>query len=633
MCGIAGSVSFVKDRKVDKVVLQKMADAMVSRGPDGEGIVLIENGRVGLAHRRLAIVDLSEQASQPMSNMGNSIYIVFNGEIYNHMQLRKEINETGKTVWKTDHSDTETILHAYELWGINCIRKLRGMFAFALWDEHCQKLWLVRDRLGIKPLYFSISDKRINFASSVKALLADETQDRAIDKEALYDFLSLLAVPSPNTLFQSIKKLPAGTCMEIDLNGKTGKYRYWDIADYARDIKMRDKEHIIKEKLFDLLRECSQIRKMGDVPVGVQLSGGIDSSTNVALVSENDKNVNTFTVGYKGARFYENENNYAKKMADFCNANYHEVMIGEEEIIQIIDVLKELSDDPVADPVMVSQYYIAELAMNSNIKVLQCGEGADELFAGYLHWHRQAVLERINHLLPLSTKKYILKKAIRSGRYSESELELFRRAADGEAVFWGAGGVYIAENRKDKLFNDNFLKDINGHRTWDNFQSIYKKCRTIIVREPLAWMAAVNMVFRLPDLLLARTDKACMEASVEGRVPFLDHKLVEWGMKIPGKYKIKNRDHKHILKRAVRGIIPDEIIDRKKEGFALPFGELGNGKLNNIVVENIQKFIEESGFFNVAEVKRFIRENKGEGYAVWALFTLSLWWQRYACED
>lgn len=633
MCGIAGSVSFVKNRKVNETVLQAMADEMISRGPDGGGINLMQDGRVGLAHRRLAIVDLSELASQPMSNADNSICIIFNGEIYNHMELRREINQTVKTVWKTDHSDTETILHAYELWGIQCIRKLRGMFAFALWDGHRQKLWLVRDRLGIKPLYFSISEERINFASSVKALLADKTQDRTVDKKAVYDFLSLLAVPAPNTLFRSIKKLPAGTCMEVDLNGKVKKYRYWDISDYARQKKMKDGEAAIRDRLIGLLRESSQIRKMGDVPVGVQLSGGIDSSTNLALVSENDENVNSFTVGYKGTHIYENENKFAKQMADFCAANYHEIMIGEEEVLDVLDTLKELSDDPVADPVMVSQYYIAKLAIDHGIKVVQCGEGADELFAGYTHWHDQAVYERINHVLPLAVKKKLYQKAVDSSRYSENELELFRRAAEGEALFWGAGGVYISEKRKNRLFNNRFLKDIEGHKTWDNFKTIHRKCRSIIVKEPLAWMAAVNMVFRLPDLLLARTDRACMAVSVEGRVPFLDHKLVEWGMAIPGRYKIKNKDHKHILKEAVRGILPDEIIDRKKEGFALPFGELGRGRLGNVISTNIQLFVDESGFFNSGEVKKIMKENRGNSYVVWALFSLSLWWQEYVRQN
>lgn len=630
MCGIAGSVSFRKDKKVKETVLVAMADEMISRGPDGGGTALLHDGRVGLAHRRLAIVDLSRQADQPMSNADNSIYIIFNGEIYNHMELRKEIMQHHKTVWKTDHSDTEMILHAYELWGIRCIKKFRGMFAFALWDERCGKLWLVRDRLGIKPLYFSVSEERINFASSVRALLADQTQDRTIDKTAVYDFLSLLAVPAPNTLFQSIKKLPAGTCMEVDLHGKTKKYRYWDIADYARQSKMNAREEVVKGKLRDLLREASQIRKMGDVPVGVQLSGGIDSSTNLALVSENDKEVNSFTVGYKGTRIYENENRFARQMAERCAANYHEIMIGEEEVLAVMDVLRKMSDDPVADPVMVSQYYIAKLAIDHDIKVVQCGEGADELFAGYTHWHDQAVYERINHILPLSVKKKLYAKALESARYSESELELFRRAAEGEALFWGAGGVYISEERKKRLFSHAFLKDIEGHKTWDNFKNIHKKCRHIIVREPLAWMAAVNMVFRLPDLLLARTDRACMEVSVEGRVPFLDHKLVEWGMTIPGRYKIKDKDHKHILKEAVRGILPDEIIDRKKEGFALPFGELSKGRLGNIISSNIQLFVDESGFFHGAEIKKVMKENRGNSYLVWALFSLSLWWQEYA---
>ncbi len=633
MCGIAGSISFDRNGKVNKEMLLNMSREMVSRGPDGGNIEILHDGRVGLAHRRLAIVDLSMQASQPMANEDKTVYIVFNGEIYNHMELRKEIDQINKKVWLTDHSDTEVIIHAYELWGIKCLKKLRGMFAFALWDEKMERLWLVRDRLGIKPLYFGISNKRINFASNLKALLADKEQDKSIDKCAVYDFLSLLAVPAPNTLFKNIKKLPAGTCMEIRSDGKVKKYRYWDICCYAKKRKLRDSEGEIKEKLRKLLRESAQLRKMGDVPVGVQLSGGIDSGTNLALVSENDKNVNTFTVGYKDTHTYKNENKYARTIADFCNADYHEIMIGEQAVTDFIESLGEMCDDPVADPVMVSQYYIAKLAVDSGIKVVQCGEGSDELFAGYTHWHDQAKYERLNHLLPGIIKNAAYKYVLNLGIYSENILEMFRRGAEGEALFWGAGSVYLSESEKDRLFAVSFKKDMGDHKTWDNFRSTHRKCRSIIIRDPLAWMAAVNMIFRLPDLLLARTDKACMAVSVEGRVPFLDHKLVEWGMTIPSRYKIKGKNHKYILKQAVRGIIPDEIIDREKEGFALPFWEFKNGTLDQCMKDNIEYFVKNSGFFNTYEIKKFVRKNKGGSYALWALFMLSLWWQKYALQE
>lgn len=633
MCGIAGSISFRWNEKVNREMLLDMSKEMVSRGPDGGDIEILHDGRVGMAHRRLAIVDLSMQANQPMTNEDKTVYIVFNGEIYNHMELRKEIDQIKKTVWLTDHSDTEVIIHAYEVWGIKCLKKLRGMFAFALWDERRERLWLVRDRLGIKPLYVGISNERINFASNLKALLADKKQDKSIDKCAVYDFLSLLAVPAPHTLFKNIKKLPSGTCMEIRLDGKVKKYRYWDICCYAKKSKLKENEAVIKEELRRLLRESVHLRKMGDVPVGVQLSGGIDSGTNLALVSENDKNVNTFTVGYKDTHTYKNENKYARIMADFCKADYHEIMIGEQEVTDFIETLGEMCDDPVADPVMVSQYYIAKLAADNGIKVVQCGEGSDELFAGYMHWHDQAKYERLNHFVPRIIKKAAYKCVLDLGIYSENILEMFRRGAEGEALFWGAGSVYLSESGKDRLFADSFKKDMGDHKTWDNFRGIYKKCRSIIIREPLAWMAAVNMAFRLPDLLLARTDKACMAASVEGRVPFLDHKLVEWGMTVPGRYKIKDKNHKYILKQAVRGIIPNEIIDREKEGFALPFGEFKNGALDQSMKDNIEYFTKNSGFFNIQEIKKFVRNNKGGSYALWALFVLSLWWQKYVMQD
>ncbi len=633
MCGIAGSIRFKEKERVDREMLLEMSREMSNRGPDGEGMEILHRERVGMVHRRLAIVDLSKQARQPMANEDKSIYVVFNGEIYNHMELRNEINQIKKVTWLTDHSDTEVIIHSYEIWGIKCIKKFRGMFSFALWDEKKEKIWLVRDRLGIKPLFFSISEERINFASSLKALLVDKEQDKTIDKCAVYDFLSLLAVPAPNTLFKYIKKIPAGTCMEVDLYGKIKKYRYWDICNYAKKEKWKETEREITNELLRLLRDSAQIRKMGDVPVGVQLSGGIDSSTNLALVSENDNEVNAFTVGYKGIHNFKNENGYARFMANYCKANHHEIMIGQEEVMNLVETLKELNDDPVADPVMVSQYYIAKLAVDNGIKVIQCGEGADELFAGYTNWYDQAKYERLNHLIPMTIKKQWYKKAIKSKKYSDDKLEMFRRGADGEALFWGAGGAYLSEKRKDKLFCDSFMKEIGKHRTWDNFKHIYRKCKPIIAKDPLAWMAAVNMVFRLPDLLLARTDRACMAVSVEGRVPFLDHQLVEWGMAIPEKYKIKNKNHKYILKQALRGTIPDEVIDRKKEGFALPFSEWCEGKFGVYMKKNIEQLAENSGFFNALEVKKYMHENRGDNFAIWALFVLSLWWQRYVQQN
>lgn len=635
MCGIAGCIMTTSERRVEKELLHRMSEAIAERGPDGNGICVIEDGRIGLVHRRLAIVDLSEQAGQPMCNSEGTIYIVFNGEIYNQAKLRKEISNISdnRIKWNTDHADTEVIIHAYEVWGIKCVRKLRGMFAFALWDSQKKKMWLVRDRLGIKPLYYGMMDGKLNFASNVRALLEDYEQNRTVDKEAVYDFLSLLAVPAPKTLFKNIRKVPAGHCIEVSMDGHVRSGCYWDVSRYMMGKKLNGNEVSIKKQLLNKLREAVKIRKMSDVPIGVFLSGGVDSSTILALFTESEGGVNTYTAGYKGARTYRNENADAKEMADCCKAVHHDRILEEKNILEFVDTLKKLSDDPVADPVIVTQYYIAQLARADGIKVMQSGEGADELFAGYEHWHKQARYEKINHVVPLGIKRFLYHRSafFRKG-LSESTEELLRRASEGEALFWGAGTVYIGENRKRKLFCSSFLDEIGEHAVWDNFSEIYAKCQPVILKDTLSWMGCVNFFFRLPDLLLARTDRACMEMGIEARVPFLDHELVEWGLRIPEKFKIRNGEHKHILKSAVRGVIPEKIIDKKKDGFGLPFMAWYRRRLGKVIHENVQHFVDRSGYFKVEEVAKFMKDKESSCYAIWALFILSLWWQQYVEE-
>lgn len=631
MCGIAGCIMTKPDCSVSKEILYRMQDAVAERGPDGKGSCVIEGGKIGLAHRRLAVVDLSEQAAQPMSNNEKTIYIVFNGEIYNQAELREEICKISSDImWTTDHSDTEVIIHAYELWGMNCVKKLRGMFAFALWDSRKRKMWLVRDRLGIKPLYYGMMDGKLNFASNVRALLEDPEQDRTVDKEAVYDFLSLLAVPAPKTLFKNIKKLPAGNYVEVFLDGRIRSRCYWDVSRYATGRRLKENENSIKNKLLDQLKEAIKIRKMSDIPIGVFLSGGVDSSTILALFTELEKGVNTYTAGYQGVRSYRNENSDARDMSDYCKAVHHDKILEEKDILDFIPILKKVSDDPVADPVLVTQYYITRLVSDDDIKVMLSGEGADELFAGYEHWRRQALYEKINHIVPLNVKRILYNRlAFVRKNVSENTEEMLRRASQGEALFWGAGTVYIGEARKKMLFDRSFLEEIGTHTVWDNFSEIHNKCRQNIYREPLRWMACVNFAFRLPDLLLARTDRACMENGIEARVPFLDHELVEWGLRIPDKYKIKKEEHKHILKSAVRGIVPGKIIDKKKDGFGLPFMAWYKRKLGRVINDNVRYFASRSGYFKVEEVERFMKDKKSSCFAIWAFFILSLWWQQY----
>ena len=299
MCGIAGALAFRNSNfEVTADYLAGMRDTMVHRGPDGAGLWVSPDHRVGLAHRRLSIIDLSQAAAQPMSNADGTLRIVFNGEIYNHAELRRELAACGRQVWQTDHSDTEVILQAFAEWGIACLQKFRGMFAFALWEARQRRLWLVRDRIGVKPLYYSLHNGRITFASEIKALLQDHDQKRVVDEEAFFHYLSFLTTPAPNTLFAGIRKLPAGSFLTVDAAGNYHEERYWDVLEHTAPLTGVAEEEIA-ERLLAELRTSVALRTVSDVPVGVFLSGGIDSSTNAALFSQCSAGpVNTFSVAY-----------------------------------------------------------------------------------------------------------------------------------------------------------------------------------------------------------------------------------------------------------------------------------------------------------------------------------------------
>src|SRR5919197_364782 len=299
MCGIVGTLAFKGSPfAVTAPYLVRMRETMVHRGPDGDGLWISDDAHVGLGFRRLKIIDLSDRANQPMSNEDGSLQLVYNGEIYNHAEIRHELERLGGHLWKTDHSDTEVILHAFEQWGIDCLHHFRGMFAFGLWDAKARELWLVRDRIGIKPLYYSVHHGRITFASEIKALLEDPQQERLVDEEALYHCLSFLTTPTPQTLFKGIRKLAGGTWLCVNAGGEVREQRYWDVWDHT-DPLIGVTEDEIAAQLLEQLRTSVRLRKVSDVPVGVFLSGGIDSSTNTALFSEDESRpVRTFSIGY-----------------------------------------------------------------------------------------------------------------------------------------------------------------------------------------------------------------------------------------------------------------------------------------------------------------------------------------------
>ncbi len=629
MCGIAGALVFKNSNfTITESYITKMRDTMIHRGPDGSGIRISPDRRLGLGHRRLSIIDLSDSANQPMSNEDGSIWLVYNGEIYNHSEIRPELEKKGHK-FKTDHSDTEVIIHSYEEWGFDCLNRFRGMFAFALWDSKAKELWLVRDRIGIKPLYYSIHHGRIVFSSEIKAILQDSEQKREVHEEAFYHYLSFLTTPAPQTLFGGIMKLPGGTWLRINEDGLVREHRYWDVLEHTNSLNGVSEEDI-SEQILGELRKAVKLRKISDVPVGVFLSGGIDSSTNAALFSEGEGGtIKTFSIGYdRNYDSYQNELHYAQKMANEVGAEYHERLLTLDDLIEFLPEMARLQDEPIADPVCVPVYYVSKLAKDNGITVCQVGEGADELFWGYSGWKTALQYQNYDDLpLPSILKKLSLTGLQLLGKEQGWHYEWLRRGSMGQPIFWG-GAEAFTEAQKRRLLSPRLRKKFSTMTSWEAFKSIRQRFEDKArEKSNLNWMSYIDLNFRLPELLLMRVDKMSMGVSLEARVPFLDHKFVELAMSIPQSLKTKNGTLKYILKRSVRGLIPDELIDRKKQGFGVPVREWFFGKLGDKAQKEIRGFCNQTDFLDTNGVMHLI--NQGAGSEVWYLLNFAIWWKEY----
>lgn len=630
MCGLAGILSFSQsDFRVSEGDLVRMRDTMVHRGPDGAGVWISPNGKVGLAHRRLSIIDLSESAAQPMSNADCSVWLTFNGEIYNHADIRIELEKTGKYVWKTDHSDTEVILHAYEEWGIDFVQHLRGMYAIAIWDDRQQELWLIRDRSGIKPLYYSIHHERIVFASEIKALLEDPQQIRKINERGFFDYLSFLCVPAPDTLFEGIHKVPNGCWMRIGAGGRVEHFRYWDVLDHVQNLKGLSEEEIA-ERLLTELRGSIQMHKVSDVPVGVFLSGGIDSSTNAALLAEGDKGaVKTFSIGYDGNyESYQNELHYARLVAEAVGAQYYEALLNSQDLLDFLPRMVELQDEPIGDPVCMPVYFVSKLARDHGVIVCQVGEGADELFWGYGQWKTALRMQNLSNLpVPSLLRKGVVAALSLVGLDEDWRFEYLKRSSQGLPIFWG-GAEVLTHKQKIRLLSPRLREKFKSSSSWEVVEPIRKRFQEMSKdREPLDWMTYVDLNFRLPELLLMRVDKMSMGVSLETRVPFLDHKFVEFAMSIPAAMKTHDGVLKRILKKAVRGIIPDEVIDRKKQGFAAPMPEWFRGDLGREAANQLKEFCQATDLLDWDAVERMLHSDNRSN--AWHILNVAMWWKTY----
>jgi asparagine synthase (glutamine-hydrolysing) len=627
MCGLVGCLSYSDRFRVTAPYLDRMRDTMVHRGPDGEGTWISADGAVGLGHRRLSIIDLSDAASQPMASDDGAVQLVFNGEIYNHGEIRRELEALGHR-FRTDHSDTEALLRAYLQWGRDCVHRFRGMFAIALWDGRSREMWLARDRIGIKPLYYSRHNGRITFASEIKALLADPEQARAVDETSMYYYFSFLVPPAPHTMFEGIEKLAGGTWMVIGADGSARLERYWDALDRHEDLSaISDRQ--ISERVLDALSDAVKLRMVSDVPIGIFLSGGIDSSTNAALFSRCGGQVRTFSIGYDDEyATYRNEFAHARHVAKDLGAEHHELRLKQKDLVDFLPRMVALQDEPIGDPVCVPVYYVSKLARANGVTVCQLGEGADELFCGYPNWRRALRLQHLSDQLPVpSALRHAGLAGLRAVNKHESlPYDWLSRSSVNRPIFWG-GAEAMPHLTRDKLLSTRMREKFGGQTSWDAVAPIWERFAARGDASRLHWMTYLDLNYRLPELLLMRVDKMSMGVSLECRVPFLDHRLVELSLSISEEVLTRGGVLKAVLKRAVRGLIPDEIIDRPKQGFGVPVHEWMMGELGDYAKDAMESFARNTDYLDPAAIAH--EATHGAAGHRWNLLNLALWWREY----
>ena len=465
MCGICGVWEYgASEGRVDTSLIVRMRDEMTHRGPDDSGELIFDEGRGGFGFRRLSIIDLSAAGHQPMRGCNDLTWLVFNGEIYNHAHLRAGLEERGHIYGS--RTDSETILHLYEERGLSFVDDIEGDYAIALWDATKQQLVLVRDRIGVKPLYFYYKDGRFIFASEIKAILQHPAVTPDINEKSLYHYLTFLTTPAPDTLFRDIQKLPAGHMLTIGRDGSLDVKQYWDALPPEQTEPRSDEEH--QAEVLRLLRDSIRKRMMSDVPFGVFLSGGVDSSANEALMSEQmSRPVETFTVGFSDAE-YLNELESARRIAKDFQTNHHEVVISEKEMQEFLPGLIYHQDEPIADPVCVPLYYVSKLARDSGTIVVQVGEGSDEIFSGYDNYVRHLRIYenfwRHAESLPLALRRAVSnvsRPALEATGRKRMEIELMRRLGADEPLFWG-GVVVYDETFKPRVLSKKLRERLNG---------------------------------------------------------------------------------------------------------------------------------------------------------------------------
>jgi asparagine synthase (glutamine-hydrolysing) len=619
VCGICGKLNFDSSRSVSSALLKSMADAIQHRGPDDEGYY--RSGPLGFGFRRLSIIDLNT-GHQPISNEDATVWIVFNGEIYNYQDLRRDLQARGH-VFKTK-TDTEVIVHLYEEFGVGCIEKLRGMFAFGIWDENRKQLLLARDRVGIKPLYYWLSKSSLVFGSEIKALLADPELKPEVAPEMIDRFLTFLYVPGEETLLRNVHKLAPGSYL-LAREGKTEIRKYWDLQFSPK----RRTDEQAESELLELFEESVRLHMISDVPVGFLLSGGVDSTAMLGLaVGKTNRPLSSYTLGFSSPGIID-ERPYASLAAKRFGTEHHETTISSREFADFLPQFAWHMEEPVCEPQAVALYYVSRLAKNY-VKVLISGEGGDEAFAGYQTYRGVLWLERLKSILGPLTPVIASAAAYLNRVVDLQRLHKYAPLLGLPFTDYYYGRTYAPEayfnSEASKLYSSDFAGFVNkGFSVAPAREHLHSGHAESVVNR----MLYVDTKTTLPDDLLLKADKMTMANSIELRVPLLDHKILEFAASLPENLKIRGFTTKYIAKTALRNYVPAEILHRKKAGFPVPYEmwlrtEL-KGWLQDVLLD---RETTARGYFNRKSVEGLIAENSRSGkYSkeLLSLAVLELW--------
>lgn len=625
MCGIAGKYNFLHQTPVSPDLMVRMCEKMAYRGPDDSGVYT--QGPLGLGHRRLSILDLSELGHQPMASPDKQLWITFNGEIYNFLSLRDGLTQKGYR-FKSD-CDTEVILALYQEYGPDCLDYLRGMFAFAIWDAPKSTLFLARDRIGKKPLFYYHDGKTFVFASEIKSILADEDVKKAIDFQAFADYFKHMYVPDPKTIYKDIRKLEPGHCLSCSPAGLKKK-EYWDISFAAPRAGNADE---LAFELLQILEESVRLRLISDVPLGAFLSGGIDSSGIVALMAgQQEQPVTTCSIGFDVSQYDEVQ--FARRIAEQFATDHHEFTV-KGKASPILSDLAYYFDEPFADPSAVPTFYVSQLA-RQKVTVALSGDGGDENFAGYEKYHLDTIENRIRGLFPAGLRRLLFPcfASLLSGHgrpLLQKAYSLLNSLA-GEADF----GFYLTNTQFDQrlwseLITPETRQAIQDYDPFSVTQAFYQKADS---EDHLSRILYTDLKTYLPGDILVKVDRMSMANSLEVRAPILDHHVIEFAASIPSHLKYFKGEKKYILKQALQKVLPHEIMYRKKMGFSVPLSDWFGGELREMAYALF--FSEQAGlkhFFRPRALKALWEEQQSQKRdhtaVLWSLLMFELWYKRF----